>query len=130
MFIAYLFCIIIIIISIAYTIQGIGDSAQGFLNGVLFVLLTHTVRQRLIYGCLRVFCCFKKTTHHVTIQNEDASIVSTFSYRGSITSIQQAGGSDVIFTGKHPRSLSQFSADIPYVAMEKEKLVHESVQTY
>ena len=100
---------------------------------MLFVLLTHSVRQRLIYGCLKVFCCFKKTTH-VTIQDEDASIVSTFSYRGSVTSIQQAGnieGSDVIFTGKHPRSLSQFSADIPYVAMEKEnKLVHESVQTY
>lgn len=41
----------------SYSWQGIGDSAQGFANAVLYCALVAKVRQRLLAGCRRCCCC-------------------------------------------------------------------------
>ena len=65
---------IIIICHYILSLQGIGDSAQGFVNGVLFCLLTSVVRKKMISCCGRhckIICCrSKKFQLPVDIESE------------------------------------------------------------
>ena len=54
-------------------IQGFGDSGQGFVNAILFVAFTHSVRKRLLK------CCKPATLRQRlkrTIQREEESLYS------------------------------------------------------
>lgn len=40
-------------------IAGVGTSAQGLMNAILFCAFTKVVRQRLVHSMKRVFCCWR-----------------------------------------------------------------------
>ena len=45
------------VLSISIHFQGIGDSGQGLLNAILFVLFTKKVRDNFLFLLRWLFCC-------------------------------------------------------------------------
>ena len=99
-----------------------GDSSQGFMNGVLFALLTRSVRYRLIHLLLKVFCCChcslckKKEDHGLHETEHDPNASPSFSYKSRRTNSLTDTVSlrvDTDSNSKRPysTSLSNFSAD-------------------
>lgn len=62
-------------------VQGIGDSSQGFVNGIIFCLLTPSVRHRLCLGfskLYRCFCCSTKKHLQLMPSGEDDDNFETY----------------------------------------------------
>ena len=106
---SFLFC---------YYLQGMGDSAQGFANGVFFALLTPTVRYRLVNLFSKCFCCCCSKRLHGSNRNSQFTS-SIISYKRS-SSFDPATYKDIkqIITKERSNSLSNVSADIDYESLE------------
>ncbi len=58
-----------------YLFQGIGDTAQGAVNAVIFCLLKPAIRVKIYKGLSFIFCC-KRSSYEVTVEEENVQILS------------------------------------------------------
>ena len=60
--------------------QGVGDSAQGLANSILFCIFTKQVRQKLLtkFKCLLCHCCNVAYLHHTLPENDTHEDTTTF----------------------------------------------------
>lgn len=87
-------------------ISGVGDSGQGFFNGILFVLFSHKVRSYFMNLCI---CCKANSLRSVTLQSDQPNtFYNSFSSDVRQSEDKETSDNDSIdgsFNSRHHKSL-------------------------